>query len=790
MFEKASGFPPYDYQIRLATGGQLPELLNVPTGLGKTAAVVLAWLWRRHFAEEQVRRQTPRRLLFCLPMRVLVEQTIKSAQRWMGELGLLGKPGEGRVSVHQLMGGSVDEAWQEHPEADCVLVGTQDMLLSRALNRGFAMSRYRWPMHFALLNNDCLWVMDETQLMGVGVETSAQLAAFRNKLGTQGNSHSIWMSATLEQSQLGTVDHPKPPGGWRVLQLEEYDIRKPEVRKRIRAPKAVERLNIALTKDSAKSYPRDLATAVLKEHKADTLTLVVVNRVGRAQQIYEQLLKQGRTGSDTALIHSRFREADRRKQEGILFGSGDRIVVATQAVEAGVDISARTLVTELAPWPSLVQRIGRCNRYGEFGEAQVLWIDIATGDDQGDLSLPYEQEDLIRARTVLETLLDAAPEKLQRVFVAIPVVVRPVLRRKDLLDLFDTTPDLCGNDLDISRYIRDGQDTDVHLFWRDVAGETPSNEIPEPVRGELVGVSVGGFRKFMEKKPRPRIWRWNWLEKMWERVSHAAPGQTYLVDLANGGYSERFGWTGDSGDMPGVVPVGDEAPDANDADKETFISKWVELGCHLEDVTQQACRLAAALQLNADAAAPLVEAARWHDVGKAHPCFQQMLMSTGATLVPGKLWAKSASQQGRCDRKGFRHELASALAWLQHSADGGSARNMVAYLIAAHHGRVRLSIRSFPGENPPPEDGRLFARGIWQGDQLPTVSLGTDESISPVELDLSFMQMGGGPKGESWLARMLYLRDNADIGPFRLAYLETLLRVADWRASELEKQPQ
>jgi len=277
---------------------------------------------------------------------------------------------------------------------------------------------------------------------------------------------------------------------------------------------------------------------------------------------------------------------------------------------------------------------------------------------------------------------------------------------------------------------------------------------------------------------------------MWERVSHAAPGQTYLVDLANGGYSERFGWTGDSGDMPGVVPVGDEAPDANDADKETFISKWVELGCHLEDVTQQACRLAAALQLNADAAAPLVEAARWHDVGKAHPCFQQMLMSTGATLVPGKLWAKSASQQGRCDRKGFRHELASALAWLQHSADGGSARNMVAYLIAAHHGRVRLSIRSFPGENPPPEDGRLFARGIWQGDQLPTVSLGTDESISPVELDLSFMQMGGGPKGESWLARMLYLRDNADIGPFRLAYLETLLRVADWRASELEKQPQ
>ena len=36
----------------------------------------------------------------------------------------------------------------------------------------------------------------------------------------------------------------------------------------------------------------------------------------------------------------------------------DRIIVATQVVEAGVDISATTLVTELSPWSSLVQRFG------------------------------------------------------------------------------------------------------------------------------------------------------------------------------------------------------------------------------------------------------------------------------------------------------------------------------------------------------------------------------------------------------------------------------------------------
>jgi len=82
------------------------------------------------------------------------------------------------------------------------------MLLSRALNRGYAMSRYRWPMAFSLLHNDCLWVLDETQLMGVGVETSAQLAGLRAAFGTHGPAHTIWMSATLDPTTLDTVDHP------------------------------------------------------------------------------------------------------------------------------------------------------------------------------------------------------------------------------------------------------------------------------------------------------------------------------------------------------------------------------------------------------------------------------------------------------------------------------------------------------------------------------------------------------------------------------------------------------
>ena len=46
----------------------------------------------------------------------------------------------------------------------------------------------------------------------------------------------------------------------------------------------VKKLDLALRKDGAKNYPEDLAKVVLSEHHTGTLTLVVVNRVARAQE--------------------------------------------------------------------------------------------------------------------------------------------------------------------------------------------------------------------------------------------------------------------------------------------------------------------------------------------------------------------------------------------------------------------------------------------------------------------------------------------------------------------------
>jgi CRISPR-associated endonuclease/helicase Cas3 len=102
VFKEATGFVPFGYQCRLACGKDADpnnpdslrsssecasKLINIPTGLGKTAAVVLAWLWNRVLNSDESRRTSwPRRLVYCLPMRTLVEQTVAETTKWISEI--------------------------------------------------------------------------------------------------------------------------------------------------------------------------------------------------------------------------------------------------------------------------------------------------------------------------------------------------------------------------------------------------------------------------------------------------------------------------------------------------------------------------------------------------------------------------------------------------------------------------------------------------------------------------------------------------------------------------------
>lgn len=777
FFAKATdGRTPFPYQTRLAETSAWPARIEIPTGLGKTLAVVVGWLWRR----TQRPAGVPRRLVYCLPMRVLVEQTRDEVQKVVARLGL-----STRVVV--LMGGvAADDGWDIDPASDAVIIGTQDMLLSRALNRGYGMrSKYRWPLHFGLLNNDCQWIVDEVQLIGSGVATTAQLQAFRRKLGTSVPTHTSWMSATLEESWLRTVDVEDADIEGRVM-LEPSDLAHPVVKQRVGAHKAAE------TASARMGDAKGLAGEILGAHRAATRTLAIVNTVERARELFLALRHQ-KPDAELVLLHSRFRPAERQLALARALatpGPTGTVVVSTQVIEAGVDISSATMFTEVAPWASLVQRFGRCNRKGEDADARVFWIGLPVDDKaRKKVALPYEADALEAAEAVLVACKDVGPGALPRQ--ALTLETGLVLRRRDLLDLFDTTPDLMGNDVDVSRFIRDSDDHDLRVCWRDLEAEPPA-DAPSPGRDELCSVPIGVAREW--QKAKRLMWRWDGLRRRWVLADRVHPGLTLLLRACDGGYDQSVGLepkgTRPVSPIPVVVAVLEEG-DGDDPLSEW--RSWYLLRNHSEDVAHEAGALASAVGLTDDIKTLLTTAGRWHDAGKAHHVWQDAARRLG-TEPPSEPVAKTQRIKGRISyqRRGFRHELVSALMALSRGEP-----DLVCYLVASHHGKVRLSIRSLPAEKPPLDrHGRTdatirHARGAWEGDVVPAVDLGGGLMVPETTLTLSYMVLGDDEvTGPSWSARMLALRDDPRLGPFRLGYLEALLKCADERASRAVQEQQ
>lgn len=217
---------------------------------------------------------------------------------------------------------------------------------------------------------------------------------------------------------------------------------------------------------------------------------------------------------------------------------------------------------------------------------------------------------------------------------------------------------------------------------------------------------------------------------------------------------------------------------------------WQLVAQHTDEVCEELEQMIQTLDLNDLERRALRAGTRWHDRGKAHEIFRAALPEG----VPdrAKIWAKAAGKWKRYTRRHFRHELASGLAVLL-STDRLIAeehRDLAAYLAAAHHGKVRLSIRSLPNESQP-DRGRRFARGVWDRDVLPETDLGAGVVAPLVTLSLEPMELGLCEKAPfagqpSWAERMIGLRDS--MGPFRLAFLEAIVRGADMRASKAAEQ--
>jgi CRISPR-associated endonuclease/helicase Cas3 len=298
-----------------------------------------------------------------------------------------------------------------------------------------------------------------------------------------------------------------------------------------------------------------------------------------------------------------------------------------------------------------------------------------------------------------------------------------------------------------------------------------------------------------------------------------------------------------------MVPVAPLSPDterqqqadeSEGGDDVSVAAAYKTIACHVGEAAQAAESIAQSIKLPADLRRLLVLAARWHDLGKAHPAFQGAIRQTDRPArqdlakAPDKAFPRPPGNYRTADnrdrRPGLRHELASALALFavlrrhqpRHSALLGpwietlgligcevpvdpsdsmptpceqavldcsaDEFDLLVYLVASHHGKVRVALHAAPKDQDYRDsgDGRgLPIRGVREGDELPAVLLDASAPQLPsLILSLEPATLGLSPlTGRSWRERTLGLVER--FGPGALAWLEALLIAADRRASKL-----
>ena len=386
-FQEVHGYEPFPWQRRLTAEvldrGQWPDVIDLPTGTGKTAVLDTAV-----FALAVRPDVFPRRVVFVIDRRIVVDQVVVRAQQIKQKIQEASTPVLQRMKdrLEEISGGSllgvaalrggipIDGEWVRRPDEPWVMVSTVDQFGSRLLFRGYGVSPKMRPIHAGLAGNDCLVVLDEVHLSRAFAETLNEVRNLHVSESLPRRFQIVKMSATPFSSD------------GHCFKLTEADLEESaELRRRTKAAKSAT-LRPAVTKHPHIAIPAEVKK-ILKSELDDSVRSVgvIVNRVRTARETHRILLESGYSAH---LITGRMRPLDKARSLDALSELVDpdsqvevedlTIVVATQAIEVGADFSFDALITEVAPIDSLRQRFGRLDRRGtlaeQTGEAAKAWI--------------------------------------------------------------------------------------------------------------------------------------------------------------------------------------------------------------------------------------------------------------------------------------------------------------------------------------------------------------------------------------------------------------------------------
>lgn len=810
---------------------------DIPTGLGKTA-VIPTWL----IALANRGGDVPRRLVYVVNRRTVVDQATAEAEQIRKKLvnpdegdpapeirkarvrlatflrDLAADPGPGPLAISTLRGQFADNReWSADPARPAIIVGTVDMIGSRLLFGGYGLGFRTKPLHAGLLGQDALLVHDEAHLE----------PAFQRLIEAIRDEQESEPAPLGEEKRLKVMALTATPRGGDALGLTKADRTAPEVKKRIGARKSIH----LHPYDDEKKLAELLAGFALSHKASKRAVLVFARAVEVVERVVESLRREKQQVVPlTGTLRGRERDAlvEDPVFQRFLRGSGSAedtaYLVCTSAGEVGVNISADHLICDLSTFESMAQRFGRVNRFGERDDTRIDVLHPKQLDEKDEI-------DARRARTLgllrklngdgsPAALGRLEPEERRAAFSPDPVF----LPTSDILFDAWTLTSIRGSQPGrppVEPYLHGLADREppvTYVAWRDevdIIGPTlrdgykPKDLLeayplkPHELLRDRSDRVFKQLAAIAERKPDAWAWLLDDDGSVWpltlkeladkderERIN----GRTVLLPPSAGGLEGgllRGGsasaddvsddWLDETDarrrerrwdDEPAprgmrlvlaidTDPGAEERVDADGTSPRRFwrwyvrprsadddVSKTarsaVLLDVHTNDVTDRTARLIQKLQLPQGVKGALVRAAERHDLGKGRRLWQKSIGS----LDPKVLLAKAgANRQGRWARPvdlgtNYRHELGSLLDVCRDQPDQD---DLVLHIVAAHHGRGRPHFDAdevFDPEHP-------------------------YDAVARVATEV--------PRRFARLQR--------EFGRWGLAYLESLLRAADYAAS-------
>lgn len=390
-FTERLSLQPFEYQESVGENilNGKNVILSVPTGAGKTWASIMPFL----FAQEHRRADFPSKMIYSLPLRALTNSIYEDVKK---------------VCSASIQTG--EYSTDKYFEND-IIFSTIDQTLSNFLCFPLPLSHAQANINAGALIGSYL-VFDEFHLL----DKELSMATTLGMLKILGNlCRCCIMTATLSEDFMSLLEEKLP--NYEIITLDDF----PEDRKEIGSLKPELEKKIVNVINEPLS-----AQKIIETHNRKTI--VICNRVESAQKIYNDLktLKANHdwlNSTEIICLHSRFFDKDRKAKEvrlKNLFGKKSNedsaILIATQVIEAGMDISCETMHTEISPVNSFLQRAGRCARFSDE-TGNIFVYDVLTQEEQETITIePENKEDKEEIRKLNSRYLPYEPEICKKTY--------------------------------------------------------------------------------------------------------------------------------------------------------------------------------------------------------------------------------------------------------------------------------------------------------------------------------------------------------------------------------------